>query len=222
MGMNELLLSSDLDERQRKHGEMARRAAEGLLGMVDDLLDYAQLEGGKLSSDQFVFDLAELVQAAVDSQRAVAESKGLEVVTRIEESARIRLLSDPRRVRQILRHLIGNAIKFTDHGSVRVLAAVRPQESGPRLAILEISDTGIGIAAERRGEIFESFSQVDPSSTRRHGGTGIGLALSKALAERLGGRLEFEPAGPPGPGSVFRLVFPIREHQPMPPGAPAG
>lgn len=213
LGMNELMLSSSLEDRQRKHAETARRAAEGLLGMVDDLLDYAQLEGGRLSSDQLVFDLADLVQAAVESQRAVAASKGLSLEAEIDEGVHLRILSDPRRVRQILRHLIGNAIKFTDRGGVRVRALVRPLADSRRVAVLEVIDSGIGVDADRRAEIFESFSQIDPSSTRRHGGTGIGLALSKALAERLGGTLEFEPATSSGQarGSTFRLVFPIRE-----------
>lgn len=212
LGMNELMLSSGLDARQQKHAETARRAAEGLLGMVDDLLDYAQLEGGKLSSDQFVFDLADLVKAAIESQRAVAASKGLSLEAEIDEKARVRVLSDPRRVRQILRHLIGNAIKFTDQGGVLVRTRVKALDESRREVVIEVIDSGIGVDAERRAEIFESFSQIDPSSTRRHGGTGIGLALSKALAERLGGTLEFESATSAGKarGSTFRLVFPIR------------
>lgn len=214
LGMNELLLDSTLDDRQRKHGETARRAAEGLLGMVDDLLDYAQLEAGKLSSDRFVFDLAELVAAAGDQHRAIAEAKGLPLHTEIDDSARIRLLSDPRRLRQILRHLLGNAVKFTDRGEIRLRAFVRPTPSG-REAVLEVIDTGIGVDPDRRAEVFASFSQIDPSSTRRYGGTGIGLALSRALAERLGGSLELESET--GRGSTFRLIFPVREPPPPPP-----
>ena len=212
LGMNELLLQSQLDERQRRHSETARRAAEGLLGMVDDLLDFAQLEAGKLSSDQFVFDLADLVEAAADSHRASAEAKGIGLVAEIDSSAKIRLLSDPRRVRQILRHLLVNAIKFTDRGEVRLVALVRPRAStGGQEVVLEVVDTGVGVAVERQQEIFESFSQIDPSATRRHGGTGIGLALSRALAEKLGGNLGLQSE--PGRGSSFRLVFPAREVQ---------
>lgn len=210
LGMNELLLESDLDERQRKYAETARRSAEGLLGMVDDLLDFAQLEGGKLASDVFVFDLGDLVRAGGDSQRAAAEAKGLTLVVEVDPSAVIRVLTDPRRVRQILRHLLANAIKFTDRGEVRVFAKVIDSPNGAgRSAVLEVSDTGIGVSPDKRGELFDSFSQVDPSTTRRHGGTGIGLALSKALAERLGGALEMESE--PGRGSTFRLLFPLRE-----------
>jgi signal transduction histidine kinase len=217
LGMNELLLDSTLDDRQRKHGETARRAAEGLLGMVDDLLDYAQLEAGKLSSDRFVFELAELVAAAGDQHRAIAEAKGLPLHTEIDDSARIRLLSDPRRLRQILRHLLGNAVKFTDRGEIRLRATVRPTPSRDGSeAVLEVIDTGIGVDPERRAEVFASFSQIDPSSTRRYGGTGIGLALSRALAERLGGSLELESET--GRGSTFRLIFPVREPPPPPPG----
>jgi signal transduction histidine kinase len=210
LGMNELLLESPLDERQHKFAETARRAAEGLLGMVDDLLDYAQLEGGKLSSDVFVFDLAELVAAAADTHRSSAEAKGLTLVAEIDASASVRVLSDPRRVRQILRHLLANAIKFTEKGEIRVRAGVRPLAGADgREAVIEVIDTGIGVAPDRRAEVFDSFSQIDPSATRRHGGTGIGLALSKALSEKLGGQLELDSET--GRGSTFRLVFPLRE-----------
>jgi signal transduction histidine kinase len=208
LGMNELLLQAPLEDRERRHAETARRAAEGLLGMVDDLLDYAQLEAGKLSSDQFVFDLADLVTAAADSQRPVAEAKGLALHADVDASAAVRILSDPRRVRQILRHLLANAIKFTEHGEVRILTRVQPGEQGGREVVVEVSDTGIGVPPDRQSEIFDSFSQVDPSTTRRYGGTGIGLALSRALADRLGGGLELVPR--PGPGSTFRLIFPVR------------
>jgi signal transduction histidine kinase len=209
LGMNELLLGSALDERQRKHAETARRSAEGLLGMVDDLLDYAQLEGGKLSSDQFVFVLGELVGAAVEANRAAAEGKGLTLAGEVDPSSKVRVLSDPRRVRQILRHLIGNAIKFTERGEVRVRSRIRARPAGGNEAVIEVVDSGIGVAPDRRAEVFDSFSQVDPSATRRHGGTGIGLALSKALSERLGGTLELESET--GHGSTFRLTFPLRD-----------
>jgi len=210
LGMNELMLQAPLDERLRRHAETARRAAEGLLGMVDDLLDFAQLEAGKLTSDQFVFDLADLVDAAAGSHRASAEAKGLTLAVEIDPSAKIRILSDPRRVRQILRHLLVNAIKFTERGEVRLAAGVRAGEAGKgREVVLEVAATGMGVPAARQREIFESFSQVDPSATRRHGGTGIGLALSRALAERLGGKLSLESEA--GKGSQFRLVFPARE-----------
>jgi signal transduction histidine kinase len=209
LGMNELLLQSVLDDRQRRQAETARRAAEGLLGMVDDLLDFAQLEAGKLTSDQFVFDLAELVAAAADSHRASAEAKGLALAAEVDPSARIRILSDPRRVRQILRHLLVNAIKFTDRGEIRLVARIRARSEGQREVVIEVADTGIGVPPERQKEIFDSFSQIDPSATRRYGGTGIGLALSRALAEKLGGSLELESDA--GKGSRFRLTFAVRE-----------
>ncbi len=118
------------------------------------------------------------------------------------------MTGDDRRLRQILRHLLGNAVKFTDAGEVRVRVGAKRTAYGRVELLVEVEDTGIGIAPEQRGAIFQRFSQLDPSNTRRHGGTGIGLALSRSLAEQMGGAIDFESE--PHRGSVFRLRLPFR------------
>ncbi len=208
LGMNELLLSSTLDERQRRHAETAQRSAEGLLGMVDDLLDFARLEAGKAPMEMETFPLAAALQAGAERHRISAEHKRLSFSIENEIDEDLLVVADSRRLRQILRHLLGNAVKFTDSGEVRVVFAVRRVAAGSIDLLLEVVDTGIGIALEQKGVVFEQFSQLDPSNTRRHGGTGIGLALSRKLAEQMGGTIDFESE--PQRGSVFRLKLPLR------------
>ncbi len=216
LGMNELLLTSSLDERQRKHAETAQRSAEGLLGMVDDLLDFAQLEAGKAAIEEVLFPLAGMLTAVAEGHRIAAERKRLRFVVEQGIDPDLQVLGDGRRLRQILRHLLGNAIKFTEAGEIRVRpTAARKSDEIVELAV-EVQDSGIGIAPEQRGAVFERFSQIDPSSTRRYGGTGIGLALSRRLAEQMGGAIDFESE--PDRGSVFRLRLPFR----IAPASPAG
>ena len=209
LGMNELVLSSSsLDEKQRRHAATAQRSAEGLLGMVDDLLDFAQLEAGKAAIEEATFPLAALILAAAERHRIAAEHKHLrfEIDNGIDDD--LQVTGDGRRLRQILRHLIGNAVKFTDSGEVRIrCAAPRLVYGKVELEVL-VSDTGIGIAPEQRRAVFQQFSQIDPSNTRRHGGTGIGLALSRRLAEQMGGTIDFDSELERG--SVFRLNLPLR------------
>jgi signal transduction histidine kinase len=208
LGMNELLLSSALDERQRRHAETAQRSAEGLLGMVDDLLEFAQLEAGKAPMESSTFPLAALLVAAVERHRIAAEQKHLRLELESALDEELQVTGDDRRLRQILRHLLGNAVKFTDAGQVRVRAGLKRTAYGRVELLVEVEDTGIGIAPEQRGAIFQRFSQLDPSNTRRHGGTGIGLALSRSLAEQMGGAIDFESE--PHRGSIFRLRLPFR------------
>ncbi len=208
LGMNELLLSSSLDERQRRHCETAQRSAEGLLGMVDDLLEFAQLEAGKAAMEEVIFPLRAVLVAAVERHRIAAEHKNLRLHFAEGVDENLQVIGDDRRLRQILRHLLSNAVKFTDTGEVTVRPVVERLPSGRVELLVEVEDTGIGIAPEQRDAVFQRFSQIDPSNTRRHGGTGIGLALSRKLAEQMGGAIEFESE--PQRGSVFRLRLPFR------------
>ena len=209
LGMNELVLSSaNLDEKQRRHAATAQRSAEGLLGMVDDLLDFAQLEAGKAAIEDETFPLAAVLLAGAERHRVAAEHKQLrfEVESAIDDD--LQVIGDGRRLRQIVRHLIGNAVKFTDAGEVRVRFAAERVVYGKVELAVEVRDTGIGIAPGKRELVFEQFSQIDPSNTRRHGGTGIGLALSRRLAEQMGGAIDFDSELERG--SVFRLKLPLR------------
>lgn len=208
LGMNELLLASELEPRERRHAETAQQAAEGLLTMVGDLLDYAQLEAGKLSLDEGAFELGLTIAEGVADHRLEAERRHLELRLEAPRETPVWLTGDSRRLRQILRHLLSNAIKYTEQGEVWVSWRVLPA-AGDRVEVeLGVADTGIGVPADQSEAIFERFRQLDASNTRRHGGIGIGLALSRALAVLLGGTLEVQPA--PERGSVFRLRVPMR------------
>jgi len=209
LGMNELVLSSPgLDDKQRRHAATAQRSAEGLLGMVDDLLDFAQLEAGKAAIEEETFPLAAVLLAGAERHRVAAEHKQLRFQVECAIDEALQVIGDGRRLRQIVRHLISNAVKFTDAGEVRVRYAAERLVYGKIELSVEVSDTGIGIAPAQRSLVFEQFSQIDPSNTRRHGGTGIGLALSRRLAEQMGGAIDFESE--PERGSVFRLKLPLR------------
>ncbi|MEO8277696.1 MAG: ATP-binding protein [Thermoanaerobaculia bacterium] len=215
LGMNELLLNSTLDEKQRRLAITAQRSAEGLIGMVDDLLDFAQLEVGKAPMEEALFPLATMLEAVTEGHRIAAEQKKLRFVVESRIDHELEVIGDARRLRQIVRHLLSNAIKFTDAGEICV-RALTTAGSGDRVDLaVEVRDTGIGIPEEQRDFVFERFSQIDPSSTRRYGGTGIGLALSRRLAEQLGGAVEFDsaprnPSGGESSWTVFRLRLPFR------------
>ncbi len=220
LGMNELLLTSSLDDKQRRLAETARRSAEGLLGMVDDLLDFAQLEAGKAQLEDAIFSPAEMLAGVAEGFRVAAEQKRLVFVVEDGIDAGLRVIGDGRRLRQILRHLLSNAVKFTDSGEIRVCPSVAGREAGVVELVVEVRDTGNGIAPEQRAAVFERFSQIDPSSTRRYGGTGIGLALSKRLAEQMGGAIDFNSE--PRCGTVFKLRLPLRLAPPAEPDGTAG
>ncbi len=201
LGMNELLLTSSLDERQRRHCETAQRSAEGLLGMVDDLLEFAQLEAGKAPMEEVTFPLGAVLVAAVERHRIAAEHKHLRLHVAEGLDENLQVIGDDRRLRQILRHLLSNAVKFTDAGE-SARAAGRERTAYGRSSSWWRSKTPASASLpEQRGAVFQRFSQIDPSNTRRHGGTGIGLALSRSLAEQMGGAIEFESE--PQRGSVF-------------------
>ena len=149
-----------------------------------------------------------LLLAAAERNRIAAEHKQLrfEIDNRIDDD--LQVIADGRRLRQILRHLLGNAVKFTDAGEVRACFAAQRLDYGKVELVVEVADTGIGIGPDQRAVVFERFAQIDPSNTRRHGGTGIGLALSRRLAEQMGGTIDFESELERG--SVFRLRLPLR------------
>jgi PAS domain S-box-containing protein len=202
LGMTGLLVDEAKDARQREQLETVRTAADALLALINDLLDFSKIEAGKMRLEEQDFDPREVVELAVELFASRARGKGLELSVAAGPDLPAAVRGDPGRLRQVLLNLVGNAVKFTERGSVRVGVAAAPD--GLRF---EIVDTGIGIPAESFARLFQSFSQVDGSTTRRYEGTGLGLAISRQLVELMRGRIGAESE--PGRGSKFWFEVPL-------------
>jgi|GEM_PF-2179218 len=201
IGMAELLLDTPLDATQRHYAHTARASGEALLTLVNDILDFSKIEAGKLELEEIEFELQPILDDFGSMLAIRAHDKGLELICTPEPTVPTRLRGDPSRLRQILLNLTGNAIKFTSTGEVAIRVAVSSATADSVLLRFTVRDTGIGIPPEKRGLLFQSFSQVDASTTRKYGGTGLGLAISKQLATLMGGEIGLESE--PGHGSEF-------------------
>jgi two-component system sensor histidine kinase/response regulator len=200
MGMSELLQATQLTPRQRHLSETISHSAEALLQIINDILDFSKVEAGKLELESIEFGLRETVEQAVDICAARANAKGLELICAVDLDVPSRVRSDPMRLRQILINLVGNAIKFTEQGEVRVRVSAVGTEGVLRF---EVIDTGIGIEANAQAEIFNAFSQADSFTTRKYGGTGLGLAICRELTLLMGGQIGV--ASTAGRGATFWL-----------------
>lgn len=221
LGMSELLLGTPLDARQRGHVDAIRRAGEHLLRLVNDALDLARIEAGKLQMANADFDLRALLDEVAALMAPVAERRGLAFVEHVEADAPRTLHGDRTRIEQILLNLVGNAVKFTDQGHV-ALETARLSPHGVRFVV---SDTGPGLNPEQQARLFRRFEQADGARTAaRHGGSGLGLAISQELAAAMGGRIVLDSA--PGQGTRFSVELPLPEGAPAVPApaavAPAG
>ena len=202
LGMTELALDTRLTREQREYLTAARDAAGSLLGLIDDILDFSKIEAGKLALERVPFDPRGAIGDAVRTLGPRAHQKGLELAIAVDRAVPERLTGDPRRLRQVLFNLVGNAIKFTESGEVVVRAGL---ESGSECVLhVRVSDTGIGIPAEQQRMIFEAFAQVEGAATRHHGGTGLGLAICAQLVEMMNGRLWVESHA--SRGSTFHFT----------------
>jgi len=207
IGMTDLALDTPLTAEQRDYLETVKISAASLLTILNDILDFSKVESGKLQIESVPFSIRETVAQLLKPYVVSAEQKGVEVICRISDDVPAFVASDPIRVHQILGNLIGNAIKFTDSGYVLVEVDSVPAP-GDRVTLhVAVTDTGIGIPAEKHATIFEAFSQADGSTTRRFGGTGLGLSISSKLARLMGGRiwLESRPQG----GSTFHVTIEV-------------
>ncbi len=190
LGMAELLSETPLNDEQREYVHVFRRAGDNLLNVINDILDFSKVEAGQIEMESIEFDLAEVLADALEISRVRARAKGLQLSSRIQPNLPARFIGDPGRLRQILLNLLGNAMKFTERGEVSVAVEMDSAPAAvPAMLHFAVSDTGIGIPADRLSTIFDSFSQADASTTRKYGGTGLGLAISKRFVELMGGRI---------------------------------
>jgi len=186
IGFADLLRTTPLNSEQQQYVGIVHQSAHALLQVINEILDYSKIEAGKISIEKLKTDVVELLESSLHIFLLQAASKGLRLELRIPPGFPLRLLLDPARVRQILINLLGNAVKFTHSGRVELAVEVLEADSGTRLKI-HVTDTGIGISPEQMSRIFKPFGQADVSTTRRFGGTGLGLVISRRLVEHMGG-----------------------------------
>jgi two-component system sensor histidine kinase/response regulator len=234
LGMTNLALGTDLTAEQREYLVFAKSSADALLTVLNDVLDFSKIEAGKLALDSLDFDLRDTLGDALRVLAVQAHEKGLELAYDVAAGVPDGLIGDPGRLRQVLVNLVGNAVKFTERGEVVVRVAVAPESAGAherddnrgstrpdasahaRSTVLhfEVHDTGVGIPEEKQRLIFEAFAQADGSTTRRYGGTGLGLTISTRLVELMGGRLWVESEA--GQGSTFHFTAALGVQPPSP------
>jgi signal transduction histidine kinase/DNA-binding response OmpR family regulator len=201
LGMTDLLSRTNLGERQRRFVDTIQSSGEMLLGIINDILDYSKIEVGKMHLDEVDFGLVDLVEETGRLMAEPVQHKGLEMICVLGDDLPRWVRGDPRRIRQILLNLVGNAVKFTEHGEI-VIRAELDHDSGDSAWIrFEVEDTGIGITEDQKAGIFERFQQADGSTTRRYGGTGLGLAICRRLVQLMEGEIGVE--SDPGQGSRF-------------------
>jgi len=207
IGIADLLAKTPLSPEQNKYVQIFRRAGDNLLHLIDDILDLSKVESLQLELERTGFSLNDLLGKVTEMVAVRAHEKGLSLVCDIAPKVPTHLVGDPTRLRQVLLNLVGNAIKFTESGEVGL--RVTPDADNPAPGALQfmISDTGIGIPGEKLGAVFERFTQADSSTTRRYGGSGLGLTISKRLVELMGGRIWVESQV--GKGSVFSFAVPF-------------
>ncbi|HEX2829669.1 MAG TPA: response regulator [Burkholderiales bacterium] len=207
LGMTELLLDTALTDTQRRYTHNVRSSCEALLTIINDILDFSKIEAGKLELDAIDFPVREITEEVAELLASRAHSKCLEVLLRIDDDVPSVVHGDPGRLRQVLINLIGNAVKFTEHGDVEVRVRRSPDsaqsEEGRCALEFSVRDTGIGLSEDAKKRLFSAFSQADGSTTRRYGGTGLGLVISQQLVRLMGGEIDVQSA--PDQGSTFRF-----------------
>ncbi|MEO8102574.1 MAG: response regulator [Betaproteobacteria bacterium] len=207
LGMTELLLNTELSERQRRLAETARQSGAALLGIINDILDFSKMEAGKLELEHIGFDLRQTMDEVIGLFAEPAQAKHIELAWYVQEAVPSSLRGDSGRLRQILTNLVANAIKFTDRGEVVVRLSLDRIDGDLAVLRFEVSDTGIGISPDAQTGIFNAFTQADSSTTRQYGGTGLGLAISRELVALFGG--EIGVTSRLGRGSTFWFVVPF-------------
>jgi len=202
IGMNSMLMETDLDEEQRELSEMVKHSGESLLNIINDILDFSKIEAGKLDLEKLSFDVHEMLKSITGILAITAKEKDLEIDYSIDNNVPERVVGDPNRIRQILLNFGSNAVKFTSEGKIQFHVSRVKQNDNQRLYLkFAVQDTGIGISKKKQDFLFKPFTQADASTTRKYGGTGLGLAISKRLAKLMNGEIGVESE--PGKGSNF-------------------
>jgi PAS domain S-box-containing protein len=215
IGMTGLLLDTELDSEQREYAEIVRGSAESLLTIINDILDFSKIEAGQLELERAPFNLRSCLESALDLAAAtLPRSRAIDVAYEWSQDTPEAVVGDVTRLRQILLNLLSNALKFTEQGEVVVTVGSRPLDGGAYELQFAVRDTGPGIAPDRIDRLFQSFSQLEPSTTRKHGGTGLGLVISKRLAERMGGSMEV--VSEVGTGATFRFTVVVEAADAIP------
>jgi PAS domain S-box-containing protein len=209
IGMTDLLLSTDLSEEQLDYARTIRSSGEALLSIINDILDFSKIDAGKMNIEMIGFDLRTVIEETAEMIAPNAREKGLELITVIAPTLPPGFKGDPVRIRQILTNLLGNAVKFTERGEVILGVEVVRESIADTTIRLTVKDTGIGIAESKQASIFDSFTQADTGTTRKYGGTGLGLTISKRITDLMRGRIGVISA--PGQGSEFWVELPLEK-----------
>jgi two-component system, sensor histidine kinase and response regulator len=209
IGMLDLLINSDLNEEQQHRANIAQSSASSLLHLINDILDFSKIDADKLDLEEVSFDLEKMLSELVESFAVQVQAKNIDLIVDTVDVSAHRIIGDSSRIRQILTNLISNAIKFTHHGEVLVTAALTSLDEDSWQLKTQVKDSGIGIAPEKQSELFESFSQVDASTTREYGGTGLGLSIVKKLCVLMGGDITL--TSDVGKGSCFTSTIVVKK-----------
>jgi len=207
LGMTEIVLDTNLDDEQREYMQIVKDSSESLMVVINDILDFSKIEAGKFELEVCPFDLRKTAIDAIRTLEARAKQKGLMLNSYLADDLPKMLLGDAARLRQVLLNLLGNAVKFTDQGSVKLTVSISHQDASQVLLHFMVSDTGIGIAADKLEHIFEAFSQADNSVTRQYGGTGLGLAICSKLVDMMQGEIRVKSELGQGSQFIFTAVF---------------
>jgi two-component system sensor histidine kinase/response regulator len=219
VGLTSLLLETSLTPEQREYAEGITQSAEALLALVNDVLDLSNIEAGTLAIDPFEFELKSMVTGAVAPFVEKARKKGLSLEVQFGEPLPSWVMGDPMRIRQVLRNLVDNAIKFTERGTILVEVAPISEEGAPDHIRFSVTDDGSGVAADTLAALFDRFARTDGASSRRIVGPGLGLAICRQLVGLMNGRLSVQST--PGSGSTFSFMLPLKNAQPDQEAEPA-
>jgi CheY-like chemotaxis protein len=210
IGISNLLLDEELNSRQKEYVQTLNFSAQHLLSLVSDILDFSKIESGNLEIEKTSFNLEKLCQHVFDLYKGKADEKAIHYTYTPSTVNEYSLYGDPTRISQVLSNLLSNAIKFTDKGSVDFSYSVKEENNHKTIIVFKVKDSGIGIEKSNQSKIFDSFSQADQSVTRKYGGTGLGLTISKKLIELQGGSISVNSEH--GTGSEFTIVLPVDKH----------